>query len=451
MRPNSTFATALPAELLIQIFESVSIESNERCQTFAILSRVCRQFQDIVTPLLYRGFQDCCAKHLKLFARTISSIPARAQHVQHYKGHEHGQNPQKQCPNYWNVFTVDQALLEAVHNQLPSQPSTVTPALFAMSVVCLCSNLQQLDITTGGDHFMRLLNSQTYNGKLRAMVPFDRLRTLSIAIEPDRDYVLYDLSLLFQLPSLGSLTIRSAALDLVEESSEELTPDIGDARWRCQQHSSAIKELTLEQCVLPVAWITLMIRSCRTLKQFHFEHYYRETSAKYYARLFETLKAHKDSITHLRINELFGCKDTSTGGAHYLEPFCLQSFGSLTHLDLPLSSLLTHTRHVPIEEVLPCSLEVLTVEVRSERDGPSDAFFVAVAEATPRHLQLLKSVEMICRIEEFRQQGYLPVHPCHLRRMFARYGVELIYFCEFINCGFEAGKRVLPTMLIDNT
>jgi hypothetical protein len=439
--------TELPTELLNQIFDTVEIEYDERCQTFASLARVCHQFQVISTPLLYRDFQDCCPRHLQLFARTISSIPDRAQHVRHYKGHEHEFRPRKRCPYTWNVFAVDEALLGAVQKRNIDLSSAVTRATFSMSIVSVCPNLQRLEMKNGGNSLMRLLRSQTDNGKLHAIVPFDRLRTLSITIGPDRDYQVYDMSLLFQLPSINALTIGLATLN----SKEELGEGFGDALWQCQRHSSTIEELILEQCALPVTWITSMIGSCRVLKHFHHEHYYRDTSVEYYAQLFEALTAHKESLVYLRINELMGCRGTYTGEALFVEPFRLQSFWSLTYLDLPLFSLSTRTKTLQIEELLPRSLEVLTVDVSSVRDGPSDPFFISVAEATQRHLPLLKSIEVICRIEVYRPQGYLPVHPCHLQRMFASCGVELIYFVEFINCEFGAGKRTSISFPTDGT
>jgi hypothetical protein len=439
--------TKLPTELLIQIFETVEIEYDERCQSFASLARVCHQFQVISTPLLYRDFQDCCARHLKLFARTISLTPDQAQHVQHYKGHEHGYSSRKRCLYTPVIFAVDEAFLEAMQGKDSDLSSAVTRATFSMFIVSVCPNLQRLEMTNGGNSLMKLLRSRTDNGKLRAIIQFDRLRTLSITIGPDRDYQMYDMSLLFQLSSLSALTIGSATLD----SKEELAEGFGDALWRCQWHSSTIEELTLERCGLPVTWIASMIKSCRVLKHFHHEHYYRDTSVKYYAQLFEALTAHRESIAYLRINELMGCKGTYTGETPFVEPFCLQSFWSLTHLDLPLFSLSTRTKNLQIEELLPRSLEVLTVEVRSARDGPSDSFFISVAEATQSHLPLLKSIEVICRIEDYRPQGYLPVHPHHLWRMFASRGVELMYFLEFINCEFEAGKPTSITFLTNGT
>jgi hypothetical protein len=51
----------------------------------------------------------------------------------------------------------------------------------------------------------------------------------------------------------------------------------------------------------------------------------------------------------------------------------------------------------------------------------------------------LEDVTIICRIDEYREGGYLPLHFCHLRRMFANIGIGLSYFLEFVRCEFEAG------------
>jgi hypothetical protein len=69
--------------------------------------------------------------------------------------------------------------------------------------------------------------------------------------------------------------------------------------------------------------------------------------------------------------------------------------------------------------LVAAQLPGLTVEVRSKRDGFCDGFFISLAEAARRYLPSLEFVEVICCIDEYNENGSLPLHLCHLRRMFA--------------------------------
>jgi hypothetical protein len=430
--------SSLPNELLVQIFESISTTYSERCIYFSAVSRINRHFHSIITPMLYRKFDDCCAKHLKLFGRTVLSNEDRAELVKHYEGRRDAlmfDSPEIGCPMVWNDFVLDQDLVEAVTKRLPNLPTSMTRATFSHALASTLPRLHRLDVTNCGNQLIRHLADSRLHGR----VSFQQLCTLSVATEPDRTYPMHDISLLFTLPSLRTLFIDMAALK--EEEEQGGGEAIDCSHWKCQPQSSTIQELTLERCGLPAPWIAKMIGSCRTLRSFHHEHYYWDTDADYFTHIFHALKFHQDTLSDVRINELNGCKVVSARQADPIRPMSFQHFTSLTHLDVPLFLFCTRTQHCSIDKLLPRSLQVLTLDLRSAREGPSDTFFISVAEAAQDSLPELKSVEVVCRIEVYQEDGFLPLHFCHLRRMLSTRGIELIYLLEFVQCEFKAGNK----------
>jgi hypothetical protein len=445
LNPESQQATSigdLPNELLVQIFESVPVDYVQRCKTFPAIARVNRHFHSIITPLLYRDFEDCCAKHLQLFGRTVLSNKGCAELVKHYEGRRDAlvfNSTKHGCPMVWNDFILHQPLEEAVLEQLPDLPKPITRAVFSHALACALPCLQKLDVSNGGNQLMRhLTNIRPHENAL-----FQQLRTLSIATEPDRTYRLHSVSLLFTLPSLRTLVIDMAALN-----DEELE-DAGsvEALWQCDPQSSTVQELTLERCGLPAQWIVSMIESCRSLRTFFLEHYYWDTSAQYYLHIVGALTQHRDTLSDIRMNALNGCRVSSSSQKDPPHPISFRDFTSLTHLDIPLFIFATRTQHCSIDNLLPCSIQVLTVDLRSTREGFSDDFFISMAEAAPHCLPMMHSVEILSRIEEYQEAGSLPLHFCHLRRMFNDFGIELVYFLEFVNCEFKAGN-VSPSRLL---
>jgi hypothetical protein len=425
----------LPIELLNQIFESITSNDNERSKTFSAIARVDRRFRSIITPMLYRKVEDCCAKHLQLFGRTVLTTKGCAELVKYYEGRRDAlmfNSTKDGCPMVWSTFALDQTLAETVAERLPDLSTPVTRPEFSYALACSLPRLQRLDLRTGGDHLIRHLS----NLAMHATAPFQQLCTLHFAVEPARAYPMHDISLLLTLQSLQALVIDMGALSDEEEQSEELIENL----WHCNIGSSTVQELTLERCGLPIPWVTTMILSCQTLRQFHHEHYYWDNYADYYSHIVQALKVHQSTLSDIRLNELNGCKIDSARELDPSQPVSFQRFTSLTHLDIPLFSFSTRIHHYQINEILPCSLEVLTLDIRSAREGSSNNFFMSLAEASPICLPRLKLVEVVCRIEEYREDGFIPLHLCHLRRMFSSFGIELVYFLEFVQCEFKAGN-----------
>ena len=422
----------LPNELLAQIFECVSSQYHEKCKAFSAIARVNRSFNSLITPSLYSNFRDCCAKHLQLFGRTVLSNKTCAELVKHYEGRHGRGSDLPDCPNVWHVFVLDETLKEAVVKRLPGLPSPITPAVFSYALTCILPGLQRVDVTSIGNLLMKQLSRPCTH----VTAPFQRLGNLRIATEPDRTYEMHDVALLFMLPSLSTLTIDMAALN----TREEQTSAPIDKIWHCRPRSSTIRELILERCGLPPSWIAAMVASCKTLKHFHHEHYYWDNNAEYYPSIYQSLTEHQETLSYVRMNEVNGCKLDAARQSDPLKPLSFQHFTSLAYLDIPLFTFASRTQHCPIDRLLPPSLQVLTLDLRSAREGFSDGFFISLAETARAHVPRLKSVEIICRIEEYHEDGYLPLHFCHLRRMFSKYGIELSYFLEFVQCEFKAGK-----------
>jgi hypothetical protein len=432
---NTTPILELPIELLNQIFESITSDDNERSKTFSAIARVNRRFQSIITPTLYRKVEDCCAKHLQLFGRTVLTTKGCAELVKYYEGRRDAlifNSTKDGCPMVWSTFVLDQTLAEVVAERLPDLPTPVTRPEFSYALACILPRLQRLDLRNGGDHLIRHLSYLA----TQSTAPFQQLRILHFAVEPARAYPMHDISLLLTLPSLLVFVVDMGALNDEEEQSEELIEKL----WHCDLGSSTVQELTLERCGLPVSWVTTMILSCQTLRQFHHEHYYWDNYADYYSHIVQALDVHQTTLSDIRLNELNGCKVHSASQLDPSQPVSFRQFTSLTHLDIPLFSFSTRTHHYQINELLPCSLETLTLDLRSAREGSSNEFFISLAEVSLSCLPRLKSVEVVCRIEEYREDGFIPLHFCHLRRMFSSFGIELMYFLEFVQCEFKAGN-----------
>jgi hypothetical protein len=439
-KSSKTSLSDLPNELLVHICESAPSDYDEQCKTFASLAKVNHHFHSIATPLLYREFYACCAKHTQLFGRTILSNAGRAELVKYFGDRRDKLiNPSgRVCPMVWNVFTLDYTVEDALMAQCPYLSAPITPAVFTYALTRICPNLQQLDVSSIGNLFMSNLLAEAESS---AMSLFQQLRILSIAVEGDRAYHMHRISVLFTIASLRSLTIDMAALS----KDEELMTEPVQTKWLCRRGSSSLQELTLERCGLPVTWVTEMILSCKTLRHFHLEHYYWDYNTTYYPQTVRALQMHKGTLSDIRINELNGCKVASATQPDPLVPISFEEFTSLKHLDIPLFSLSIRTHHREITEFLPPGLLVLTLDLRSAREGFSDGFFISLASAIASHLTQLKSVEVICRIEQYDSNGYLPLHFCHLRKLFSSYGVEFVYFLEFVQCEFKAGKTGTET------
>ncbi|KAH7075658.1 hypothetical protein BKA63DRAFT_303195 [Paraphoma chrysanthemicola] len=434
-QPKKASLSDLPNELLVHICESIPSDYDEQCQIFAALAKVNRRLHSIITPLLYRDLYVCCARHLQLLGRTILSNADRAMTVKSFGDRRERflNSSGRTCPTVWNVFALDQTLEDALKMQCPQLSVPITPAVFTYALACLCLNLQQLEVTQMGNLLVQRLLEECANDPGTAP-PLQHIRYLSITVEGFRQYHMHHISILFTIPSLQSLTIDMAALS----TDEELMTEPVQTVWQCSHGSSSVQEIALERCGLPAPWVTEMVLSCRTLRHFHLEHYYWDSDTTHIVRVVQALQTHKGTLSDIRINELNGCKMSSTIQHDPSKLVSFVDFASLKCLDIPLGDLSIRSHHHDISQLLPSGLHTLTLGIRSAREGPSDAFFISLASATATHLTLLRSVEAICRIEQYDSNGYLPLHFCHLRRLFASSRVDFLYFLEFVSCEFRA-------------
>lgn len=440
---ESNLITKLPNELLIQIFGMVPGNCGQQIQAFSVLAIVCRHFKFLITPLLYRHVQDCCWKHLRLLGRTVTTNKGLAGLIKTFEERKESteSTSSKQirlrCSPRGTAPKSDEALLKAARAHL--NPSIHNPAdLIAFFLYSMCYNVQDLDIRNGVSYLLAHVGAVMDRGEFTTSMQFQRLRSLNIKIvNTQRTFNIDSISLLFNIPSLRALKIKGAVLS----REEEQRPNALQEPWRCGRETSTVEELIFEECHLPTLWIVEAVSSCQRLKHFQHEHHYNAGAQDLYPRLLEALRIHRDSLSYIRINEMYGCKvHSKRQNMMPVEPISFADFRLLTHLDIPLFQVSHKGRHYIIQDKFPSSLQVLTVEVRSARDNSSDAFFIALAEAIPLYLPSLKSIEIICRVEEDYETGYLPLHFCHIRRMLAIHGIETLYFVEFVACDFKAGK-----------
>lgn len=439
--PSSDLISRLPNELLLHIFEAVPADYDEQCRAFSVISRVSWQFHRLIVPLLYRSFEDCCPKHLQCFAHTLFARQDRASLVKHFKGRKARDFDFVQragCNEVWDISDYDLALVIPAAKQVSIlAQQDISSRLIAFSLSCICPNIHWLDVTDGDEYLMAHLRAEMDGKVLRPSNAFHQVHTLSITIKRDRSFELRSISLLFNMPTLRALTIRKGALNLREEQSFAYTP-ISES-WDCVWRSSTVEELIFEECCLDVDWIEAAVMSCRTLKHFQHDFYYWVNSEGLYPRLFDVLANHQDSLMYLRINEHNGCKSHSK---NQLEPDKAVSFAnyrSLISLGIPLFLLSTKRHSRAIQDILPSTLQVLNIDLRSAREGASDSFFISLAHATRAYLPSLEYIDLICRIEYYDQNGYIPLHFSQLRKMFASQGVRFMFLLEFLSCEFKAG------------
>ncbi|KAH7361224.1 hypothetical protein BKA66DRAFT_212068 [Pyrenochaeta sp. MPI-SDFR-AT-0127] len=430
----------LPNELLLQIFEAIPADYDEQCRVFSAIARVSHQFYRLITPLLYRSFEDCCPKHVHSFAYTLFAREDRALLVKHFKGrkrHDFDVVKRAGCSESWDTPAVDPELVLSAGKQVSSlSEQDVSLPLIAFSLSCICLNIQWLDVTDGIQYLLTRLHSETSGNVLRPSTAFHQVHILSITLDLDRSFELRSISLLFNLPRLRGLTIRKGAMTLREEQLFA-QPSFSET-WQCNWQDSTVEELTFEESCLPVEWIEAAVMSCKTLKHFQHEYYYWSNHKNVYPRLFHALAKHQESLVYLRINELNGCKMYSEDQLEPDEPVSFANYESLTYLDIPLFFLSIKTSRRLVQDILPSTLQVFNIDVRSAREGFSDLFFISLAWATHAYLPSLRSVEVICRIEEYSRNGYIPMHFSQLRKMFASHGVRFMYHLEFVSCEFKA-------------
>lgn len=468
--PQFDLFSALPNELLLEILDSVADDYNARRKAFSVLSLVCHRFCSLATPLLYETFETGCNEQSELFRQSISARPELAGHVKRFVDRTKSLRGSKQRPLAYLQYAdkpYANALERAAQLQVPEDvlrgiSERYTPDLENLFLIAQCPNIEELEVTDRDFLIRTPLAYAARNLPLGLYHQFERLHTLSVTVNVWREYHFSALHTIFSLPTLRTLILKEAAMSKVEEH----TWWHGDEKWDYTAKSSFIQELVLEQCGMDCIWLASAISACRTLRRFHceFQHQiYRGMGGEhFYGTVGRALLEHSSSLEDVRINELNGC-----ASFRHPTPVPLVSWEgcyALTYFDLPLYALLaptgivvvenslppggqvSRTGGVPIDRVLPRSVCVLTVDVRAHREGASDQFFIDVADAAAQgYLKALSRVEVICRLELRTFGGLLPLHFCHLRRMFESQGVEFIYCVEMVDCEFIAGTSLGPS------
>ena len=447
---KTTFISSLPNELLLHIFELIPSGYDQQCRDFSALAQVCQSFHALITPLLYRSFENCCWKHMQSFGHTVLARQDRAALVKHFKGLQaHGVDAPKRagCVEDWyRLHRPGDALVTAVRGQVSEannpQHYIMDWEFIAGALACICPNLESLDCPDTSNFLLARIPA-LLNGKVLSQAnSFQHVHTLSVSIETLPSFEMRSISLLFNMASIRALTIRKGSLNLAME--EVLGHMSVSEYWLCEPRTSAVKELAFEECHLPIDWITTAVMSCRKLEHFHYGcHWFNDKNV--YPRLFHVLAHYKDSLQNIRINELQGCKKYSRDQLEPDQPLSFKDYGALTHVEIPLFLLAPKSRSRKIQDIFPPTVRVLNFDVRSAREGFSDAFFITLAEAASDHLPSLKYVKVICRIEQFIRGAYIPLHFGCLRRMFSRYGVDFIYSLEYVACEFKAGRTPTST------
>lgn len=163
----------------------------------------------------------------------------------------------------------------------------------------------------------------------------------------------------------------------------------------------------------------------------------------HYPAVCRALQLHQETISTIRILELNNCGSADALYAAPAEPILFSGCTAIKHLAISMLDCIPKNQRYPFEQLLPSTLCSLSVQVRSAKDGACDDFFISLAEAAQSHMPGLKFVHVSCRIETYSEDGYLPLHFCHLRRMFASRGIQFSYHIGFVNCEFTERKFTL--------
>lgn len=434
------FFNRLPDELILQILESVSSEHNSRQRAFRSLALVCRRLNRVVTPLLYESFQGCCLHHTELFGRTIFSSPkVFSTYVKQLSDHRedfHTCNtkpfPRKRYErSYTRKATTRANLLQIPPEARLQMIRRYSTSLETTYIACRCPNIEFLDLVDEEMTILVPLNYAIYKEPLGTVHEFTKLHTMRITVHHSFDYYLNDISYVFSLPSLRTLSVDGAGMKFMTQA---------DRPWHCKPNTSPIQNLIFGRCLLDGPWFARAISSCCALKSFVHRFDYGIHSSlgapvgpQSLPNIYDTLGMHYRTLEEVVIEEIDGERVTLTVWQH------LRLFGTyngLKRMHIPLYTLINGGQYLDfsIPEILPPTLEEIRFDVKAQREGPRDQFFISLASSIPTYLRNLHKIHVYCRIENDTHQGRLPLHFCHLERMFKSVGVEFTFRVEYIFC-----------------
>lgn len=449
-------------------------DDSTRLKTLKALSRVCHRFHALFHPLLFHSLNTHGSFPIRLFSELISSRPVLAGYVKRLS--LEGNHTLYYYDDYTTKFKeIDpQIHVTAVGLELGTPKECVgaimhrTPSeLVDLLLACQCPNVEEIETTDPRFLLYTVLEPVARGGSFGKVHRFERLRTLNITVDVLRTYPFINLTVAFRIPTLETLVLRNAALS----SEEELNWAADIEEWKSLAGSSPIRNLILKNCGLHCNEIVEAIRACRILRRFDCDFLYiihkQLGGEAFYPTVLTALMDHRDTLEDLRISETGACN----GFRPYMpyEFFSFNECRALKYLHLPLyaiappdgsivvkhpSSPNTHvpkTDYVMIDDVLPPSLRVLNIDMVASREGSSDRFFLSIAELDPGpsvYFTHLKRINVTCRLESQRLSPLLPLHPCHLKRMFASQGIEFLFDVEIVPCLFTSGKCVVLCALL---
>jgi hypothetical protein len=467
----ATAFTRLPTEALTKIFGYLAYDDDPKQKgqgDLAAVALVCRQFQHLVTPILYSTLRSCCYLSDQHFELAIASHPPLAGYVKRFVV-----NQDHRCMVHrytfhngrqeWlredvlaraAEFHLDKAHLDKI-SILRQYSMYKGHWLRALFIVLKCHNIEEFDVEDPDFLAYWPLTWAASKDPVGLLYPFEKLHTLSLRVEVLHTYPFKRLKAAFQLPSLRTLKLRDATLNIDEDKEVQARRSL----MELTRGSSLIEELILEHCYVDYRCVVEAIETCAALRRFSWV--YRHSGYKHmggrllYPAVLGALSKHASSLEDVQINELDIC------GTKFEDPPASLTWWKdctrLEYLDLPLFTLghspttsstgsghtIPRLERVSVEQVLPHSLKVLTIDLRTRMNGPSDNFFIDIAEAASRgYFYALERVEVIT-VHGRRHLGFaLPLHFCHLQRMFAAQNIEFLYFIEFASC--EAHGRKFP-------
>jgi hypothetical protein len=483
------YLTNLPTELLMEIFPRSLDDDATELPTLAALALVCHRFQAIVTPILYTTLWSCCHHRDRLLERAISLRPALTGYVKrfvgetghysnrvkrfgselvHYKArnNQHARNRHDEEPRY-ESWSYREALARAAKLQIPEEklrallPKAYSPnmpphRLRTLFIVLQCPNIEELD-SSMDDEFMFFLplTWAAEKGPVGLVHQFKNLRTLSLPIHSGHKYQISTLRVAFQLASLRTLKLQT-----ITKRDEKVLWEIDRISWSLARPSSPIQELVLEQCYLDCRWVSQAIATCAALRRFcwTFQGRFFESlgGENLYPAVLGALLEHSKSLEDVKINETDVCAYTDR--APPTIRISWKDCKRLAYLDIPMFTLVASSRRmavqghegdrevlkldpVLIQNVLPASLKVLAIDLRTHVNGASDLFFINIVDAVScGYFHALERVEVITT-HGCRNVGIsLPLHFCHLRRMFSSQNVEFFYSLELAVCEAHPSK-----------
>lgn len=389
-------------------------ENHLRQQALYALSRTSKRLKRISEALLYSAFMGSSTwrgfKPLRLFLKTLTEQPELACHVQYIEN---------RLSDYMGNGLYDDlefyGAVEMVKDYFNTLASVIglSPNLVHLSVV----SLETCEVS-----LWRHLVLDKIERPRMAMHGFSRLQTLCFQIHTE-DYGLGEESAWFRRIANALLTVPSLRQI---RASGATTGAVNTVDGKYQ----SLQTIDISECILDFSEIVQLASACEKLKHLGCHWAYLSSQGFHLPDLYSALSTHEETLEHLRLDT----REVRLSADDFpMQPLgSLRGFKALKSIELCETSLLANTMSIldfpdqrlptRISQLLPSSLETLTILVKSEYgyndDCRIDEAFALwdLAEDCPKLLPNMKEVQIKSAFE---------LQALNLTSQFGNIGVKL--------------------------